>query len=211
MAQQMMWDLDEMILEVERNNAPAWTGAPLHFHTSYHSPAELLDAWDRWCYLNGHFDSLRLSHMWHPPAGFGAGNTNTPGHSLLLFGVDLRCNHWGVDLDFCVGSLLYQAICAECEWNSIGSEQDVVEAWHDHAWPGWRELPAVPTKVQSTGHEGGNSKGRTRKWIETHYPAEWLVNGAPVVTERSNGATRHVPGRALFGGYDLGTPAHVPE
>ncbi|GAA3539292.1 DUF6349 family protein [Nocardioides daeguensis] len=40
-----------------------------------------------------------------------------------------------------------------------------------------------------------------------HYPEAMQVTGAPVITERNNAGTRHVPGRSPWSGYDLSDSA----
>lgn len=146
--------------------------------------------------------------MWHPGLPIDPhGEAN--GHTLASFSADLRCRWWdhGEDQDgnrircSCVGDLLTQGICETCQWHVIGTESKVVEAWHDHAWPGWRDLPVIPASVKA--REMGTITKRGRTWIEAHYPAEWQVPGAPILTERTPPGTRHVPGYSPWGGYDL--------
>lgn len=93
-------------------------------------------------------------------------------------------------------------ICEPHGWHVIASDENAaVEAWHDHSFPGWRDLPVVPARLRSTD-EIRLSKA-ARKWIEQHYPASMRVVGAPVITERNGAGTRHVPGRSPWGGYDM--------
>ncbi len=41
--------------------------------------------------------------------------------------------------------LRYQANCAPCRWHHLAPDSEaVVEAAHDHAMPGWRDLPVMP-------------------------------------------------------------------
>ena len=82
-----------------------------------------------------------------------------------------------------------------------GDENSAVEGWHDHAFPGWRELPIVPVRLCDV-EKIGLSKA-AKKWVEDHYPKSMQVVGAPVITQRSSMGTRHVPGCSPWGGYDI--------
>lgn len=205
---QLAFDIDGMIHEAEVAAAPPWEGAPLHFTVDYYSPADLEAAWKHWRFINGNFDSIARSHMWHPGSPVdprGEGN----GHSLVNFTVDLRCDRWkhseGEDgrplACSCVGDLLHQGICEPCEWHVIGTESQIVEAWHDHAWPGWRGLPVIPSQIE-VRNQGKLSK-KALAWIQEHYPAESQVDGAPIITDRGGIGTRHVPGYSPWGGFDI--------
>ncbi len=202
---QLTFDIDQMIHELDIAALPDWAGAPLHFTADYHSPAELVEAFDHWKFVNGNQGSIPRSHMWHPAYTEGHANGNTPGHDLYILTADARCRSWN---DFkglaaeceasgkcsCIGSLIYQANCATCRWHRIGDHSEVIEAWHDHAWPGWRDLPVIPNNIA----------GKKRNaWIETHYPVEWQTEGAPILTERDGIGTRHVCGRSPWAGFDL--------
>ena len=93
---------------------------------------------------------------------------------------------------------MYQMICEGCRWHHIAtSENAVVEAWHDHALPGWRDLPILPAKIST------QKQARVLAWLEDTYPPEWVRPGVPIRTHRSQHGTRHVPGRSPLGGYDL--------
>lgn len=202
---QLAFDLDALNHAAEVEAAPEWQGAPLHFTTDYFSPAALDEAFEHWCFVSGHFDSLALSHMWHRYIGLN-GHTDFQEHSIDVFDAELRClarEHRDGDEDCsCVGGMLVQAICEPCDWHVIAdNENAVVEAWHDHAMPGWRDLPVVPERIRVR-----DTKGLTlhaRDWIAEHYPIQMQVPGAPIITERGQYATRHVPGYSPWGGFDL--------
>jgi hypothetical protein len=143
--------------------------------------------------------------MWHQaiaaPDGFHLGD-----HTFYLFTADLRCEPWKHSEPhgdcLCVGDLAYQSICAPCGWHAIASDENsAVEHWHDHALPGWRDLPVVPARLRKTDAIG--LPKATRRWIEEHYPDAMQITGAPIITERSSMGTRHVPGRSPWSGYDL--------
>lgn len=182
--------------------------APLGFTVEYFSPDELMAAARV---------AERGRHAWFEAVTLGDCG-RAPGHSLFVLCADLRCRCWlkfsatermeGLGCS-CVGDLTYQANCVECRWHVIGTERGVVEAWHDHAWPGWRELPIVPEHVRPFGGGMGTNnpdrKGaaRAREWVSEHYPLEWQVEGAPVRTERRATGTRNVPGYSPWGGFDI--------
>lgn len=100
------------------------------------------------------------------------------------------------------GTLMYRAICAPCRWHEISDEANaVIDAWHDHAMPGWRGLPEFPLKLSHA--ETRQQKAAAKAWITDHYPTEWQQPGVPVRTMRQPMGTRHVAGRSPLGGYDL--------
>jgi hypothetical protein len=97
-----------------------------------------------------------------------------------------------------------------CEWNGItDSENEAVEMWHDHALPGWRELPIVSPRLRMMDKDDLSKAAKT--WIVEHYPKSMQVPGAPIITERRPYGTRHVPGRSPWGGYDLSHTAVDPD
>ncbi|PRX66179.1 hypothetical protein B0I32_106315 [Nonomuraea fuscirosea] len=93
---------------------------------------------------------------------------------------------------------LYRGACLGCDWEgeTRERERDAVEDAHDHAWPGWRDLPGVKP-----------SKSNYERWlsdVKRAYPPGWLEAGGPIVTIRADSRfSRHSPGRAPGGGYDL--------
>ncbi len=78
----------------------------------------------------------------------------------------------------------------------------MVEAWHDHAFPGWRQLPILPAKLR--GQMGTRKMTpKLEEWLEANYPPEFRVAGAPILTDRGGSGTRHVPSYSPYGGFDL--------
>lgn len=205
---QLAFDLDAMIHDLDVQAAPAWEGAPLHYTTAYYAPDELEAAFERWVFEHGNFGCLQRSHMWHPGITTAHANTHTAGHDLRIFDVDLRCGHYDTDCS-CVGESLTRGICHLCTWHHDGTETGVVEAWHDHAWPGWQNLPIIPAKIAKTDDQNRPTK-KYQAWIEEHYPADWQIPGAPVITERGQYGHRHVPGRSPWKGFDLSHTAIHP-
>jgi len=215
-----MFDLDDF-----EEVAPYGGPAPLSFTADYYTPAELLAARAHLSRVLGNGWPRRApNHTWGLAITLGWCG-HAPGHSLCVLTADLRCAcrfpytwaEWDeIGPCYCVGDLLYQANCEECRWHTIGSERAVVEAWHDHAWPGWRDLPVVPFEL--CDRTGGmdparalDKKGaaKARAWVIEHYPAEWQVSGAPVRTEREPVGSRHVPGYSPWGGFDMGVVREV--
>ena len=182
------------LADLARQDAVAtpWTGAPLSYTTDYYLPADLDAALDRYIAEHGTFGCFLDSGMWH--RALCAKSFTGHGHSFDLFTADHRPE----------GGLLYQANCAVCRWHLIAdSENAAVEAWHDHAMPGWRGLPIVPRKLADR-LDSTQKTAALLAWVEDHYPAEWLFDGAPIRTARSPYGDRHVSGRSPLGGYDLG-------
>lgn len=199
-SQQIAFNIQDLLREAELDAAPEWTGTPLHFHTVYATPEEHADAFARWQLEHGTFGSIPASHMWHPTL------THSPlevrGHRLHMLTADTRPLAHGA---LRPGSLLYQANCPTCQWHHItDTENAAVEAAHDHAMPGWADLPLFPARLARPLAQG-ERKARTAAlaWLTEHYPAAWQHDGAPIRTQRTPLGTRHVPGRSPFGGYDL--------
>ena len=211
---QLAFDIDALIHQADVDAAPEWAGAPLRYHEEYRTPAELDAAWDRWLFEHGSFGCVPSSHMWHRDRlrdGFEfEQKPDHPAHGFAFYTADTRCSDWGAEEQrhhHAAGELpdelMYQIVCEPCQWHAIyHNENTVVEAWHDHALDGWRELPTIPRKLAEHDHER-KKLAKLRTWLEEHYPAEWRKAGYPIITERSGIGTRHVPGRSPFGGYDL--------
>lgn len=202
-----LFDFTDFGTTLEKPTVPEYTGrAPLQFTVDYYSPDEL-DA------LAGHnrlvremlrdapFEEWRgalYAHSWR--RGYGGNGYDDGTHSIDEFNADLRCSlfYWGESHDerdhkhrcFCVGELVSMIICERCQWHTVGTEDQAVAGWHDHAWPGWRNLPV----------QAGGLSDKRRK---AEQPAEWHVPGAPIITRRSGIGTRSVPGRSPWKGYDL--------
>lgn len=201
---QATFDIDALILEAEREAAPAWTGAPLHYHEEPYRPEELDAAFERWKFEHGNFGCIPKSHMWHRSM-FNQPTIQEGVHSLAVFTASTFCEEPEHTHDLLPTPGRVQGICTECDWRLIDPDESlVVEAWHDHAFPGWRELPVVPRKYTGLPPRG---RDPLREWAEEHYPATWQRTGAPIITEREGIGTRHVPGRSPWGGFDLSDSA----
>lgn len=198
---QLAFDFDEFEREDARANIASWQGAPLTFTTDYYSPGEFDTAFNHWRFLNGGFASIPRSHMWHGAPASGS-NISFGEHSIVVLTADLRPDLGVIG----PGELLYQAICEPCDWHQISHpENSIVEAWHDHAVPGWRELPIIPAQIRVRTETGLTKLAKA--WIAEHYPKHMQIEGAPIITERAQFATRHVPGYSPWNGYDLSSIA----
>lgn len=198
---QLAFDFDELAREEARERLDEWAGAPLHFTVDYYPPALLDEAFEHWCFLNGHFDSYRGSHMWHRAIAHDS-RADLGEHSGEMFTAELRPDTGQEG----PGGLLAQMVCEPCEWHVIcRGENAAVEAWHDHALPGWRELPVVPRQVRVRNETGLTNMAKA--WIAERYPEHAQVPGAPIITDRAGVGTRHVPGYSPWGGYDISSTA----
>ena len=211
--EQFAFDIEGMLHEAAVESAPEWHGAPLHFTTAYYPPAMFDAALDHWTFLHAHDNTHVNSRMWRQSITV-PDNTQVKHHGFALYTTDLRCEPWKHsdrhESCVCVGDLMYQAICEPCEWNVITDHENAaVELWHDHALPGWRELPIVPSRLRMM--DNGRMSKATQKWVDEHYPKSMQVPGAPMITERRPFGTRHVPGRSPWGGYDISHTAVDPD
>lgn len=215
--QDPLFDLEELT-RLAVADTP-WTGrCPLGYTAEYYTPSELDAALDRWKAQFGSFGWILLSHMWHPC--FASDPLILEAHQLHLYTAHGSCdprhgaaspgrdeaNHDHTDNPL-PGAFMYQTNCPSCRWHHIATgERTVVEAWHDHAFPGWRALPVLPSKLRR-----GDPKAAPaiREWVERHYPDEWQIPGAPMLTQRVDNGLRPVPGRSPFGGYDIPAPPAV--
>lgn len=98
--------------------------------------------------------------------------------------------------------LRYRATCPTCGHTgpARSDENAAAEDACDHAYPGWRTLPVLehrPLDYQTAAVAHWEEAARRA------YPPGWFDQQGPVRTERSPGGTRHVPGRAPGGGYDM--------
>lgn len=204
MSADTLFDLAEF--EREAVAATAWDGAPLSYTTAYYSPAELDAAFDRYRAQFGNMGCIPRSHMWSRNQwNAGARVVTEDGHELHTFHADTSCRE--TDHDHSAAPLPqgggYLAICPGCAWHVVtDTENEGVEAWHDHAMPGWRALPVMPQLTSDRTDEKKN-RAAAAKWCAKTYPAEWQRPGSPIRTVRGPYGGRHVEARSPFGGYDL--------
>jgi hypothetical protein len=178
----------------------AFDEAPSIYGTNARGYFRRLTAADSWVGRHGNFDSNLRSHAWR--AACGSPDSRDAAEDECRPGVltaDLRCYHYDQECS-CVGGLVYRGACVHCDWEGEvrARENTATEDAHDHAWPGWRDLPIVPRCPE-------NQKARPR-WIvavNDLYPTGWLESGGPIRTARQPYGTPHVPNHTGFGGYDL--------
>lgn len=198
---QLAFDFDEFAREEARERLDEWAGAPLRFTRDYYPPKLLDEAFEHWKFLNGNLGSHARSHMWHRML-WNPEATEFGEHRAELFNADLRPESGKEG----PGGLLAQIVCEPCDWHAIDEDENVVvEQWHDHAVPGWRDLPVVPASVRV--RDGSSLTKLAMTWIRERYPQHMQVPGAPIITERQSFATRHVPRYSPWGGYDLASIA----
>lgn len=175
--------------------------APLSFTVEIHARDEFEKANKRWSFERGNLGARPRSHMWSS-WGYEYGNNRimTGAHETFMMSADTRCDHHRQNCA-CVGSLLYRIYCEGCGYVTAihQNENAAVEDHLDNCWAGWRDLPFIT----ATPKDGGGY----RYSVPKDYPEAWQVDGAPVRTTRVPMATRHVPGRSPFGGYDTGHEA----
>lgn len=195
MTAQLALDLSEPL--------PPWTGSPLGYHEEFATVEQHVAALDRWIEEHERFGFIARSRMWHPNTY--SGGIEGADHTCSILTAECRTLRNGEPRNLpphVPDAYMHQAICEPCRWHYIDpSERAVVEAWHDHAFPGWRDLKVMPLEVQP---EPGKPLGKkAQAWLAEHYgdrPA-----GHPIRTERQSPmVTRHVAGRSPWGGFDLG-------
>lgn len=166
--------------------------------------------YDKWCDGHGNFGSIPRSHAWLPEITLYASSSEVgqlPARCTpYLLGADLRgiCGHHG--RCYCVGNHVFRGACLGCTWEGpiVQDAADAVADAHDHAWPGWRDLPIVGRRPES-----GTTKKQlaaTQAWedgVNRIYPSGWLHAGGPIITARTGYGTRDVPNCTGHGGYDL--------
>ena len=159
----MCLDLLEILDEIE---APC----ARHAFTFDILAAEEMDrAWTWWRRTNGRFGAWLLFHQWR--VNDLSSSPLASGHECMTTQAYLGCPpsaHTSAGKCSCVGGDVWRTVCPPCGWASevLTAEQDAVEAWHDHAWPGWRDLPAVEC-------QGACPTATWGKQLEAVYPAGW--------------------------------------
>lgn len=178
--------------------------------TYYETDPDKLDAihkaWgDAYCGRKG--AGWRRFPGWHESMTGRNIAKNSP-HPSFTYWADLECRHW-IETTVeqrqrgycqCVGKgMLYRLYCSGCEWwtPTHDGENAAVEAYLDHCWPGWRDLPVLEGKTKGYDYLYTYPDG---------YPEGFKTPGSPIRDCRgqTKWATRHVPGGSPFGGYKVG-------
>jgi len=201
-------DLLDLIWEADHDQPPQTL-----FASATRGFAARIAEFDTWRTWYGRQGCLRRSHGWNP----GITHPDTPAGRCqpTLLDVDLRCtisDHWRSRSDnrdpcLCTGHLLYRGACRHCDWEGEPrlDENQAVEDAHDHAWPGWRDLPVMPHHPYE--------KKPLANWMQrvlAAYPDGWVQAGGPILTWREQGGTRH-HWAMEWGSYDMGVPAPGDE
>jgi hypothetical protein len=159
---------------------------------------------------------MRLTAECDDPAhdrGRDVGEALRTGRGFVPRDVVASFPQWNADRCYCVQLDVSRGVCLGCGWTGPirsrgeGGGHVAVEDAHDHAFPGWRELPVVLKRPE--WGESKQARAAMQRWVEKiheWYPADWLERGGPIRTDRGpigSLGTRHVPGATGFGGYDL--------
>lgn len=193
---------EQLDLLAELEQQAALLPAPTLYSSTVRGLAGRAAEYSAWRDAFGTLGSSRRSHAWTVEVACPGEATEQCQPTVLS--ADLRCDcPWGQPC-FCVGDLMYRGACRGCAWEGppCDSENSAAEDAHDHAWPGWRELPIVPAIPEE--------RKKRAVWVEhatALYPAGWLERGGPIRTERRGGGMRHVPNWTPFGGYDMAVAA----
>ncbi|RIJ77950.1 hypothetical protein D1871_04505 [Nakamurella silvestris] len=186
---------------------------PAALRNGFQTREEMAEAKQAWLRDNARFNFVARSHLWEIN-GFETLAVPVMGHDTAIVEVRIDCPHGPDQSDpcSCVRGDMTKAVCFTCTWQSpVRGEVWVDRMWgltplnlvhllHDHAAPGWRELPII------TPVRGDASPEVQRRWTEEVadlYPAEFQRTGAPVITDRRPPVNRSVPGRSPWGGYDI--------
>ncbi len=192
---------------VEAPTGMPWQGAPLAYHEDFFTPQDLIAACTRYAAEYGVDAFVESSHMWRFPSyvrmweeGGVKPRVERDGHSLWLFIANRRCAqtrpHQCPTMPY---DRVWQAICPGCAWHVFGGSRVLVaEAWHDHAMPGWRDLPIVPLEISRIKDERSRNQ-ELQAWLVTHYPENWRRTGSPIIQYSAEGTRACVP--APYQGY----------
>lgn len=190
----------------ERAHAERTTGVPSLYTLRCNTIAEYSAALDQWQEAWGSFGCLQEAHAWHISFGEYGGSRTTPTDTCIpiTLGADLGCNHYSRRKQcFCVGRGVHRSFCRGCGWHSevVDDENDAVLLGLDHCFPGWREDPIVPSAPYDDGPKRRTRLAWEAKVTELHGIDR--PTGYPMITQRGPIGWRAVPGRSLWGGYDV--------
>lgn len=164
---------------------------------------EALDAADRayqqWQATGLESDRVAMQATWHLWT-FDNKTPEAPGCQPVILSRDLRPTHPHLDY-------LAACTCGRVHTTSRDSENAAVEDAYDHSHPEWRDLPILPPRPFNGSDPTANKRweDKMRAELDGRLPTDWELRAGPTRTTRKPQGTRHVPGRGLYGGYDLGT------
>lgn len=163
------------------------------------SPARGLPAraaeFSAWRPAYGSFGSHPRSHAWTLACTHPGEPASRCQPTVLTAGP--QCSHDWRQRCQAAGDLLYRGACRACPWEGPARDREnpATKDACDHAWPGWRDLPAVEP----------NDPKALASWtrrVTALYPPGWVEDGGPVRTRRAEGAGRHNKMHRL--GYSMG-------
>ena len=163
-------------------------------------------AMDLWTEHYGHFDSIRASHGWRPPFSTTGYVRDQEYCQAEVLNASLDCDHYD-DPCFCVGGRVHRGACSWCDWEgpTRTNETQAIEDAHDHAWPGWRDLPVLPRwPDEGTGKKKGVDRAHWWATARELYPEGWIEQGGPILTRRGVMGTHPIRGHFHpAGGWDI--------
>lgn len=183
-------DLLDFLAELDAPDGRDPGRCPMGYTEDRYTLEEITKAYDAWRDRHGksrdtHYTGWRLP-MWEEVVA------GPDGHTCAVVSA-------ARDGRYC--DYMHRAIDDACGWASpiVADREAVLLAWHDHAWPGWRDLPALVAS-------NSTNESRWPDLIRAAQPEAWQVPNAPIVTGRPHRATsRTVIGRSPWGGCDIST------
>lgn len=178
--------------------------APCIFNSPARGLAARLAEWNAWTAEHGR--PYHRSHGWH--VYITCPDTLTERCQPTV--IECEFNRIGDDPPPCGHDHIKRCrgCCRGCAWEGPDRDDEnaAVEDGMDHAWPGWRDLPAAPRPPSVVNVGKASHPKQVTRWTEqvnAVYPAGWLGAGGPIRTLREKYGTRHVPNATPWGGYDL--------
>ena len=188
----------------ERETAERTTGVPRLYALRCTTIADYQHAMTQWSQAWPDLACLRDSHGWHVAIGeYASSREPTSACIPITLQTDLRCNRTSHRGCLCVGDLVSRSFCRGCGWHSevVDDDTDAALLGLDHCFPGWRDDPIVP----SAPYDDGPKRRTRRNWetTVTELHGTDRPQGYPMITRRGPHGWRAVPGRSLWGGYDV--------
>ncbi|MFI5809171.1 DUF6349 family protein [Streptomyces sp. NPDC051561] len=157
-------------------------------------------------YFRARNAGLRYLKVWHIELGHPGGEYSDVGHhltppdrhepTLLTRVLNERTDE-------------FRGACLRCEWEGKpyagtgwkeGANEAIEEA-HDHVFPGWRDLPAMPRPKGRWDMADGQ---RLLHQITRLYPEGWAEDGGPLLVWPAPRREPHEPPRVNHARYTIG-------
>jgi hypothetical protein len=99
----------------------------------------------------------------------------------------------------------YRAACHGCDWigDIVPEECAATELAHDHAFPGWRNLPAL---VPARPYHPQRLRSDVLRFVGRLYPPGWIERHGPTLVVRSG---RSVPVYSPTGGFEMAIEGEI--